>query len=270
MFRFGWWTTGRDRDAVNLFKVIYTSLKDGDIQAEMAYCFVSKEPSEGPYSDEIIKLAGEAGIPVVHLSALKYLPELRARDKEEWRDRYHEAVLEALKGFSVDLVVLAGYMWVVSPRVCKAFPIINLHPAAPSGPSGTWQEVIWKLIEQRATDTGVMMHLVTPELDKGPPVTFCRFKITGDEKWSRLWSQLEADERSMGLQGIKKAFGESYPLFARIREEGVKRELPLMVETLKAFGSGDIYIKEGRFFDREGNELSGPYDLTNRIEEGKR
>ncbi len=269
MFRFGWWTTGRDRDAVSLFKVIHTSLKDGDIQAKMAYCFVSKEPGEGPYSDEIMKLATGAGVPVVYLSALKYLPGLRGRDKEEWRGRYHRAILERLEGFSVDLVVLAGYMWVVSPEVCKAFPIINLHPAAPMGPTGTWQEVIWKLVEQRARETGVMMHLVTPELDKGPPVTFCRFKITGGKDWSKLWDQLEADEKLMGLQGIKETFGESYPLFTKIREEGVKRELPLMVETLKAFGNGDIQIKGGRLFDREGNELLMPYDLSSRIDAGK-
>jgi phosphoribosylglycinamide formyltransferase-1 len=46
--------------------------------------------------------------------------------------------------------------------------MINLHPAAPGGPTGTWQEVIWQLIEGRAVETGVMMHLVTPELDRGP------------------------------------------------------------------------------------------------------
>ena len=42
---------------------------------------------------------------------------------------------------------------------------------------GTWQEVIWQLIENDASKTGVMIHLVTPELDKGPPITFYTYLI---------------------------------------------------------------------------------------------
>jgi len=73
-----------------------------------------------------------------------------------------------------DLCVLAGYMLIVGPEMCTRFNMINLHPAAPGGPTGTWQDVIWQLIKQRARETGVMMHLVTPELDRGPVVSYCR------------------------------------------------------------------------------------------------
>ena len=55
--------------------------------------------------------------------------------------------------------------------------MINLHPAAPNGPDGTWQEVIWKLIEQRADHSGVKIHLVTEELDRGPTIAYCRYPI---------------------------------------------------------------------------------------------
>ncbi|GAH59253.1 unnamed protein product, partial [marine sediment metagenome] len=43
----------------------------------------------------------------------------------------------------------------------QRYNMVNLHPAAPGGPTGTWQEVIWQLIENKAEETGVMMHLVT-------------------------------------------------------------------------------------------------------------
>ena len=64
--------------------------------------------------------------------------------------------------------------------------MINLHPAAPGGPAGTWQEVIWQLIGNEAEETGVMMHMVTPKLDKGPPVAYCTFQIRG-EPFDRYW-----------------------------------------------------------------------------------
>jgi len=47
-------------------------------------------------------------------------------------------------------MLLAGYMLVVGDVMCKKFDMINLHPAAPDGPAGTWQEVIWQLIKEKA------------------------------------------------------------------------------------------------------------------------
>ena len=161
-------------------------------------------------------------------------------------------------------MVLAGYMWVVSPEVCRGLSIINLHPAAPRGPAGTWQEVIWQLLDQKADKTGVMMHLVTPELDKGPAVTYCSFSIQGGA-WDPLWKQFEHELQRSGLEEIKELFGESQPLFAKIRNEGVKREFPLIVHTISSLAAGEFSIKDSQLYDRAGNKLAGPYDLTDAI-----
>jgi folate-dependent phosphoribosylglycinamide formyltransferase PurN len=139
--------------------------------------------------------------------------------------------------------------------------MINLHPAAPGGPTGTWQEVIWKLIEVKAQQTGVMMHLVTPELDKGPPVTYCTFSIRGrpfDGYWHKIEGRTVAE--------IKKAEGESNALFKLIRKHGLAREFPLIISTLKAFGDGKIRItRDKQIVDAEGKAIKG-YDLTRDIE----
>ncbi len=267
MYKFGWWSTGRDRDALNLFNAVYDACKQGVIPGGFSYCFISRARGESPESDMLIKRVDECGIPVVTLSARDFEPELRSTDREEWRNRYHHQVLKSISGFEAEAVVLAGYMWVVSPEVCSAFPIINLHPAEPDGPAGTWQEVIWQLLEQRAGHTGVMMHLVTPELDKGPPVSFCTFPIRGGT-WDVLWDEFEEELSELGsVDAIREKYGEKLPLFAVIRQEGVKRELPLIVQTLRALASGKFFIKDGHLFDSSGDELSGPWDLTAEIEE---
>ncbi len=55
-----------------------------------------------------------------------------------------------LEPFALDVLVLAGYMLIVSPAMCARYAMLNLHPALPGGPTGTWQEVIWALLERQA------------------------------------------------------------------------------------------------------------------------
>jgi phosphoribosylglycinamide formyltransferase-1 len=266
MMDFGWWTTGRDQAAIELFDAVWKAMQSGVIPGKISYVFCSKAKGEGASSDRLMDMASMRGLPVASVSAAGFMPELRETDRKRWRDIYHGAVLDAVKDFHQDIVVLAGYMWVVSARVCRSFPIINLHPALPGGPCGTWQEVIWQLIRERAGRTGVMMHLVTPELDRGPVITCCTFKIMGEDKWDILWGQLDESLKTAGLDAIKASCGEAQPLFAAIRREGTMRETPLIVQTLRSLATGDISIKDGRPFDRFGRALNAPLDLTPEIE----
>ncbi len=266
MSSFGWWTTGRDQAAIDLFEGVCNAIADRTIPGKISYLFSSRGPGEGEFSDRLTEMARGLGIQVVSLSAMQFRPELRKEDRELWRQAYHSKVLDRLKGIPTQMVVLAGYMWVVSPEVCRKFPIINLHPALPGGPTGTWQEVIWQLLDRRADETGVMMHLVTPELDRGPAVTYCRFSIKGGS-WDPLWRQFEDDLQGLGIEGIERSFVESHPLFLSIRREGVKREIPIIIHTLRSIAIGEISIRDFELYDKEGNRLTGPYDLTGAIEE---
>lgn len=266
MYRFGWWSTGRDVDALNLFNAVHDACERGIIPGAFSYCFISRRPGESRWSDYLIDRIRDCNIPLVTLSARHFKPELRRTDRRQWRYLYHHSILEKIAGFKAETVVLAGYMWVVSPEVCGAFPIINLHPAEPAGPAGTWQEVIWKLLEKDAEKTGVMMHLVTPELDRGPPVSYCTFSIRGDE-WDSLWEEFhEMCNLAGGIDAVRDMYGEDQPLFAAIRRQGVRRELPLVVQTLRALAMGEFVIDKGRLYGGDGKLLAGPWNLTEDIE----
>ncbi len=265
MFKLGWFSTGRDEAARQLLKVVWDRLKEGFIPAELSYVFVSRRPGEHPESDRFFALCEELGLKTYYLSAKEFQPELRQKDRESWRHLYHEDVYALLRQERVDLVILAGYMWVVSAALCSRLPMLNLHPALPGGPQGTWQEVIWQLLEQGAQETGVMMHLVTPELDRGPAVTYCHFPIRGGA-FDPLWQDFEEKKVRLGLEAIKQQEGESEPLFALIRREGVKRELPLIVYTIKAFAEGEVRLEGDKLYDAQGRHLTEPYDLSSRIE----
>lgn len=239
MKKIGWFTTARDEPALSLLRIVHEKIRDRFIPLEIAYVFVSKDKGESPISDKLINyVEEEMKIPVITFSALRFESHLRKHDLETWRELYHKEILKRLP-VEVDFGMLAGYMWIVSSEFCEKIPLLNLHPALPGGPKGTWQEVIWQLISARSRETGVMIHRATSELDEGPPLTYVRFSIYTEETIP-LWEETEKILLRYHLKGLKEREGEENLLFRKIREEGIKRELPLIVLTLKYFAEDRI------------------------------
>ncbi len=268
MYQIGWFSTGRDKAARDLLGTVQNSIKQGEIEAEIAFVFCNREPGESGESDLFLNLVEEYHIPLVCFSSQKYKSARGVSNPKPgkplppWRLDYDREVMKRLDHFHPDLCVLAGYMLITGAEMCQRYNMINLHPAAPGGPVGTWQEVIWELIDNQAQETGVLTHLVTPELDKGPPVAYCTFAIRGkplDEYWE------EVERHPPGE--IQKRQGENNPLFKLIRQHGLAREFPLIVSTIKAFSEGEIKISpEKKVVDTDGRTING-YNLTSEIDE---
>ncbi len=265
-YQFGWFSTGRDKAARELLTAAEESIKLGEIEGDIALVFCSREPGEAKESDLFIKLVEDYHIPLVCLSYQRFKARQSTSLTDQsgipvWRLDYDREVMNRLQDFSPDLCVLAGYMLIVGKEMCQRYNMINLHPAAPGGPTGTWQEVIWQLINDGARQTGAMMHLVTPELDKGPPVAYCTFSIRG-EPFDRYWQEIER----LPADSTKRQTAKN-SLFRLIRKHGLAREFPLIIATLKAFSQGKIRInKEKQVVDAEGKPIKG-YNLTDEINE---
>jgi phosphoribosylglycinamide formyltransferase-1 len=264
-YKLGWFSSGRDEAARELLTVVNDAIHDKFIEAEIEFVFSNRDPGQDPETDAFFELVKSYGLPFVTFSSKKYKPRLRKSAMETWRLEYDGEIIKSLLPFSPDLCVLAGYMLITGPELCKRYTMINLHPAEPTGPTGTWQEVIWELLAKKSERTGVMMHLVTPELDRGPPITYCTFPIRGG-KFEALWQDLERKLEKDTLKQIAQNEGEDEQLFAEIRKEGVRRELPLIIQTIKEFAEGRVEVRNERVIAR-GKELSGAYDLTEKIEE---
>jgi folate-dependent phosphoribosylglycinamide formyltransferase PurN len=265
MYQLGWFSTGRDKAARDLLKAVQDSIKQGEIAAEIAFVFSNREPGESRESDLFFKQVDSYHIPLICFSYQKFKAKKEILSPSEtatlpfWRLEYDRQVMKKLQDFQLDLCVLAGYMLIIGEEMCQQYTMLNLHPAAPGGPTGTWQEVIWQLIENEAQDTGVMIHLVTPELDKGPPVTYCTFSIRG-ELFDRYWGEI----KKHSFEEIKKQ-GENNTLFKLIRRHGLAREFPLIIATLKAFSQDKVKIVNGRVIDVEKRLITG-YNLTDEID----
>ncbi len=266
MLRIGWFSTGRGEGSRKLLRATVDAIREGRLDAEIAFVCSNRERGQFEATDGFFDEVGNYGIPLVTLSDGRFRREhggavARAgQPLPAWRTDYDRAVAEMLRSYQYDMGMLAGYMLVMTAPLFVGHPMLNLHPAAPEQPAGTWQEVTWQLIDQRVDHGGVRIHLVTAALDEGAIVTYCTFPLR-DPAIDLLWSATE--QRSVAA--IRDAEGESFPLFQEIRRRGSARELPLVVETLRAFADGRLRL-QGDDIVAGGTRILRGFDLTPEIE----
>ncbi len=279
--KIGWFSTGRDPAARNLLKTVHDYIAQEHLPAEISWVFCHRETGDGPFNEEykqremFFDLAAGFDIPVATLSHVKFLPDLRKKglaesasaekaspSLQEWRDKFGREVVRVIEMLSpADLIVMAGYMLIIGKPELEALDMVNIHPALPWGPKGTWQEVIHQLIAEDASEQGIMTHLVTSELDRGPVISYSRFPIKGPD-WDELWVNWKADIQPS--DSLEKR--ESHPLFTKIRHEGEIRELPLLNSAIRELATGAIIVRDKKIFTHGSVQDSG-VDLTAVIEE---
>lgn len=264
--RLAWFATGRGQMSGKLLAAAREVIDAGRLDAEIAVIFCNRAPGEDENTDVFLQQVRASGTALVALSSRYFRKRVGgavARKNEalpEWRREYDREVMRLLEPYEFELGVLAGFMLIFGEEAAARWDLLNLHPAAPGGPVGMWQHVIWQLIEQNAERAGVMIHLATPELDGGPVVTYSTYPIRGPE-FGPLWDDVEC----RSLDEARADLGEELPLFNAIRQAGVAREVPLVVETLRAFADGRVRIEGKRVVDAGGQPIAG-YDLTEQIE----
>jgi len=133
-------------------EALIRSQKQGVLGAEI--CLVV---SDNPESYALVR-AKEHGIPVFLVEPKFY----------ESRRTYEERIAKVLKAKDIGLVVLAGFMRILTPYFTKAYrgKILNIHPALL--PAFRGAHAIRDAFRHGSKVTGVTVHFVTPELDSGP------------------------------------------------------------------------------------------------------
>lgn len=113
------------------------------------------------------------------------------------RVAYDHALVEILRARGVQLVVLAGFMRVLGPTFCAAFPhaVLNVHPSLlPSFPGVDAQR---QAFEYGVAVTGVTVHFVTPELDAGPVIAQTAVPVLADDTVETLRARILAEEHRL-------------------------------------------------------------------------
>jgi len=261
----GWFTTARGPGSRGMYQAVHAAIEDGSLDARISFVFSNRDRGEDPTTDAFFDRVDGDGIALIAQSSVRFRRGIggeRSRPGAplpEWRVSYDEAVADAIEGYRFDIGILAGYMLIFTAAFVERFPVLNLHPALPTGPIGTWREVIRELIRSGATESGVMVNLAIPEVDKGPVVAYCRYPIVGIP-----FDSARSDLGDPG--GLDDATIEASALFAAIREAGLRREAPFLVELLRAFAEDRVRVEDSSVIYASGRAAL-PIDLTPEVNE---
>lgn len=154
---------------------------EGDVALDIGLVFSNVESAYG------LERARKAGIPAIALSHHNF----------DDRESFDRAVSEHLDEYQPELIVLAGFMRILSPWFVRRYAgcILNIHPALlPLYPGLN--------THQRAIDAGdrwhgSTVHFVTEELDGGPRVLAGRLRIEEGDDAESLNRRVQAIEHQI-------------------------------------------------------------------------
>jgi phosphoribosylglycinamide formyltransferase-1 len=169
-------------------QAIIDNIGNGSLGAELAVV-ISDQPDA--YA---LERARKHGIPGVHVSAKGY----RGR-----RDEYDSLLVQELRKHDVGLVVLAGFMRIITPTLLKAFPqrVINIHPALlPAFPGLHVQKAA---LEHGVKFSGCTVHFVDEGMDTGPIIIQAVVPVLDNDTEDTLSSRILAQEHKIYSRAIQ-------------------------------------------------------------------
>jgi phosphoribosylglycinamide formyltransferase-1 len=169
------------------FQALIDRVKDGYIPAEIALLV---SDNKAAYA---IERARKAGIEVLVLSPKGF----------KSREEYDSRIIKALEAKGIGLVVLAGFMRLISPHFCKAYKnkILNIHPALLPAFKGT--HGVKDALAYGAKVTGPTVHFVDEELDHGAIVLQETVAIADDDTEKTLHEKVHKKEYKIYPKAVK-------------------------------------------------------------------
>jgi phosphoribosylglycinamide formyltransferase 1 len=120
----------------------------------------------------------------------------QALDGAKTADRaaYDRALAAAIDARSPSLIVLAGFMRILSPQFVAGFAgrILNIHPSLLPKYAGLHTHR--RVLAAHESEHGATVHFVTAELDLGPPIVQARFAVRADDDEASLAARVQAQE----------------------------------------------------------------------------
>jgi formyltetrahydrofolate-dependent phosphoribosylglycinamide formyltransferase len=123
------------------------------------------------------------------------------------RDDWNLALEQRLAGCAPDLVVLAGFMRILGPKIVSRFRIVNTHPALlPAFPGA---HAVRDALAAGATSTGVTVHWVDDGIDTGPVIAQVSVPINAGDDEDSLRARVQAAEKPLYTSTIRRLVAES-------------------------------------------------------------
>ena len=168
-------------------QAIIDRIEDGDIAASIA-CVISNKPEA--YA---LTRAANHGIPVI----------IHENSGFASRQEYDAATVEILRKYDVNLVVLAGFMRIMTETMINAFPnaIVNIHPALlPAFPGLHAQK---QALDYGVRYSGCTVHFVDCGTDTGPIILQSVVPVEQNDTEKSLSEKIQKEEHRLFPAAIK-------------------------------------------------------------------
>jgi len=168
-------------------QAIMESIEEGRIRAKIA-CVLSNNSAAFA-----LERAIRHGIPSLHIDHRIFAG----------REAYDAALVKALREYGVKLVVLAGFMRIITPVLLEAFPsaVMNIHPALlPAFPGLHAQR---QAIDYGVKVSGCSVHFVDAGTDTGPIIIQSTVPVLEDDSESSLSARILIEEHRIYPEAIR-------------------------------------------------------------------
>lgn len=148
---------------------------------------------------QVLSRASSSKIPGIHLSSTTHPNP----------DDLDNAINRTLKEYSVELVVLAGYMKLIGPKVLANYKprIVNIHPSLLPKYGGEFmygKRVHEAILKAREKVTGVTIHLVDTEYDRGQIITQSKVEVLKNDTVDSLSARVHKREHRVLVDTIDR------------------------------------------------------------------
>ena len=118
------------------------------------------------------------------------------------REDYDAALMALIDTYAPDLVVLAGFMRILTPAFCRHYQgrLINIHPSLL--PAFTGLDTHQRALEAGCRVAGCTVHFVTPELDCGPVIVQGAVPVLDNDTAATLAERVLAVEHQVLPQAV--------------------------------------------------------------------
>jgi phosphoribosylglycinamide formyltransferase-1 len=157
------------------------AVREGRIPARVA-CVVCNVPGAGA-----LRRAAAAGVPAVCLPHREHAT----------REAFDAAVTAALREHGVELVVLAGFMRVLTPEFVRTWAgrMINVHPSLLPAFPGV--HAVQQALDRRVRITGCTVHFVDEGVDSGPVIAQAAVPVLAGDDAESLVARIHVQEHVM-------------------------------------------------------------------------
>ena len=167
-------------------EAIATAIENGKLQVKIAVVIYNEPEAFAKQRAE------KFGIPAIYINHRDY----------KSRQALDRAIIDVLNQYNVDLVIMAGWMRIVTQVLINAFPerILNIHPSLL--PSFKGIHAINQAFDYGVKITGCTVHLLSLEVDSGKIIKQAAVEVLADDTLEALQKRIQVQEHIIYPEAI--------------------------------------------------------------------